>query len=519
MSKVYLYAAEQNLRYLKNIVVWTVLHCNSTHLRGVHPNPFHRLQDNMNVKNVWAIFQSADEFQVQDIRQKSKDLILTEAKTVFATRPLVRDELLEEVFSSNLMCVTDEELLSLLKTWTDPPDQISSQTLVDRWVSMAKTPKRKRGEHSTDLIRCVKGRFDTFSKSQTSQGKSWPKEPSLSRPIFLANWVSVSYALSGDYAPYAHVIAEGNAGCKLQAGDWIEWRLPKFGAQLMGIVFSEVLTQRDHLEIFCAADCSEWQRVFSSKEYGAIYPGFGGNTLVKCRCQHLAQRFKVHMISGEFQLPGIKFQGILAEVPWFHFQSWKAILHLDTHARLCGLRSLKFSDTLRWTLLSALLFQVDENCSGTCSLLNVQSTSEPAIGTEVWMNEFQPKLTQFVGSRLCVDLHAGLAKGRIVQVLLWPAIIEAFVAFHFGIWVFLPSPDKSAPADTQITHWTGLRFSCRQSGGKRFTRWGGQVAVTPSKFDFQTLSYHPRNSIALSTAPHGPQVNRSSTQPGVQGGI
>ncbi|CAL1155966.1 unnamed protein product [Cladocopium goreaui] len=273
------------------------------------------VEDNMNVKNVWAIFQSADEFQVQDIRQKSKDLILTEAKTVFATRPLVRDELLEEVFSSNLMCVTDEELLSLLKTWTDPPDQISSQTLVDRWVSMAKTPKRKRGEHSTDLIRCVKGRFDTFSKSQTSQGKSWPKEPSLSRPIFLANWVSVSYALSGDYAPYAHVIAEGNAGCKLQAGDWIEWRLPKFGAQLMGIVFSEVLTQRDHLEIFCAADCSEWQRVFSSKEYGAIYPGFGGNTLVKCRCQHLAQRFKVHMISGEFQLPGIKFQGILAEVP------------------------------------------------------------------------------------------------------------------------------------------------------------------------------------------------------------
>lgn len=100
MSKVYLYAAEQILRYLKNIVVWTVLHCNSTHLQDVHPNPFHRLQDNMNVKNVWAIFQSADEFQVQDIRQKSKDLILTEAKTVFATRPLVRDELLEEVFSS-----------------------------------------------------------------------------------------------------------------------------------------------------------------------------------------------------------------------------------------------------------------------------------------------------------------------------------------------------------------------------------------------------------------------------------
>ena len=265
------------------------------------------------MKNAWVIFQIADEFQVQDIRQKCKEKILVEAKAVFETRPLVRDELLEEVFSSNLMCITDEELLSLLETWTDPPDQISSQTLVDRWVSMAKTPKRKRGEHSTDLIQCVKSRFDTFSKSQTAQGKSWPKEPSLSRPVFLANWVSVSYALTaGDFAQHAHLIAEGKATCKLQAGDWIEWRLPQFGAQLMSIVFTESLRATDHLELFCAADCSEWHRVFSSKKHGAINACWGART-VKCGCQDLVQRFKIHMISGEFQLPGIKFQGILAE--------------------------------------------------------------------------------------------------------------------------------------------------------------------------------------------------------------
>eukprot|EP00435_Cladocopium_sp_Y103_P031158 s1278_g7.t2 len=278
------------------------------------------VEDAINVKNAWAIFQSADELQMKDIRQKSKDKILTEAKEAFETRPLVRDELLEEVFSSNLMCITDEELLPILKTWKDPPDQISSQTLVDRWVSMAKTPKRKRGEHATDLIRCVKSRFDTFSQGQTSQGRAWPREPSLSRPLFLANWVSVSYDLANAYlTPDAYQIAEGNATCKLQAGDWIEWRLPKFSAHLMAIRFTEVLRSIDHLEIFCAADCSGWHRVFSSRDYcgsgSSIFGGgIGRNTVVKCGCQDLVQRFKLHMISGQFQLPGISFEGILAEI-------------------------------------------------------------------------------------------------------------------------------------------------------------------------------------------------------------
>eukprot|EP00435_Cladocopium_sp_Y103_P016401 s1278_g4.t1 len=252
----------------------------------------------INEKNVWAIFQSADEFQVQDIRQKSKDKILMEAQAVLETRPLVRDKLLEEVFASCLI------------KWTDAPNQISSKTLVDRWVSMAKTPKRKRGEHATDLIRCVKSRFDTFS-----QGKSWNRELGLSRPMFLANWVFVSYALAkSDDASHAFLSAENNMKFKLRAGDWIEWRLPKFGAHLMGIEFTETLQTPNDLEIFCAADCSERHRVFSSKEYGNVYLGFGGSALVKCGCQHLVQRFKAHIISGEFQLPGIKIQGILAEM-------------------------------------------------------------------------------------------------------------------------------------------------------------------------------------------------------------
>ena len=91
----------------------------------------------IDVQNAWVIFQSADRFHLQGIRQKSKDKILIEAEKAFETRPLVRDELLEEVLVSDLMCITNEKLESLLRKW-DAPDATNRWALVDRWVSTAK---------------------------------------------------------------------------------------------------------------------------------------------------------------------------------------------------------------------------------------------------------------------------------------------------------------------------------------------------------------------------------------------
>jgi len=109
------------------------------------------MQDAIDVQNAWVIFQSADRFHLQGIRQKSKDKILIEAEKAFETRPLVRDELLEEVLVSDLMCITNEKLESLLRKW-DAPDATNRWALVDRWVSTAKMPNRKCGESTADLL-------------------------------------------------------------------------------------------------------------------------------------------------------------------------------------------------------------------------------------------------------------------------------------------------------------------------------------------------------------------------------
>eukprot|EP00435_Cladocopium_sp_Y103_P015110 s1278_g3.t1 len=285
------------------------------------------LEDTISVTNAWAILQLADHFQSHDIRQKSKQTIFVKAKEALKSRPLVRDELVEEVLGSSLLCVTDEELFSLLLTGTDSGDQIKSRTLINKWVSMANVPAnlkknfmevdeycekmksmRKRGEHTTDLLNCVRIRFE-----DCSHGKPWNSDNAKLRPLFLADWVSLSYSMT-DTRCYEYIFSfaagSNTTGIKMRAGDWMEWRLPKLAAHLMAIKLTENLRKSDHLEIFCAADCSAWHRVFSSQDHGAIAAG----TVVKCGCECLVQRFKVHMLSGEFSPYHVKFECILREL-------------------------------------------------------------------------------------------------------------------------------------------------------------------------------------------------------------
>ena len=277
--------------------------CNEV-LTFLHPIYFHGMQDTIDVQNAWVIFQSADRFHLQGIRQKSKDKILIDAEKAFETRPLVRDELLEEVLVSDLMCITNEKLVSLLQKW-DAPDPTNRWALVDRWVSPAKLPNRKCGESTADLLSCVRSRFDKFY-----QGQSFNQETRAA--VYFANWVSVSFSLAGSqWLGHIYNIAAGHEiGRRLQAGDWIEWRLPKLVVHLIAIKFTEGLKNSDHLEVFCAADCSGWHCVFSSHDHDGVERG----TVVKCGCDFLVQRFKVHMVSGDFPVSKLHFECILREV-------------------------------------------------------------------------------------------------------------------------------------------------------------------------------------------------------------
>ena len=290
-------------------------------------------QDEIDVNNAWAIFQSADRFQLKWIRQKSKDKILIEAKEAFKTRPLVKQELLDEVLGSNLLCIKDQELFDLLSKWTDAPDQ--SGPFIRKWVSLENVQVwnapddlvqalmdgdeqetfrslRKRGEHTVDLISCVKERFSAFVRN--GQWRGWRGNHEIVTVAYLTNWVCVSSTMHdlADLAPCAYELASGlHLSWKLRAGQWLEWRLPTFAVHLLAVKFTADFKDADHLEVFCAEDCAGWQRVFSSKDHDGIVKK---DTVVPCVCEGLVQRFKVQMISGEYPVGYIKFEGILREL-------------------------------------------------------------------------------------------------------------------------------------------------------------------------------------------------------------
>ena len=158
---------------------------------------------------------------------------------------------------------------------------------------------------------CVRSRFDKFwsrvSHSTRKQEQLFILQTGslLASPWQDSRWLGYLYQVASGVTPLGI-----NPVLKLQAGDWIEWRLPKLAVHLIAIKFTEGLKNSDHLEVFCAADCSGWHCVFSSQDYDGVQKG----TVVTCGCDFLVQRFKVHMVSGDLFVFNLNFECILREV-------------------------------------------------------------------------------------------------------------------------------------------------------------------------------------------------------------
>ena len=100
------------------------------------------IKNEITPQNAWTVFHSADRFHLQDERLVSKNLLFVKAKEVLAQRPSVSDELLEEVLSSGLLCISDSELFSLLAGWEEAEEGLRNIELIEKHVAMQKGPPR-----------------------------------------------------------------------------------------------------------------------------------------------------------------------------------------------------------------------------------------------------------------------------------------------------------------------------------------------------------------------------------------
>ena len=298
-------------------------------------------QEQLDPTCAWRIFRSADHFRLEDMRQTAKDMIFIKAEEALKERPMVSDALLEEVLGSKSLCIKNDALFSLLSKWKDLDEsKLNKIALIGKYVSIGDISggiigssgmsehelqslkdlksvrlRSQNTEHATDLFELVRQRFE---KRCQQLGKQYNANSSSQQ--FLANWVNVNYSLESyarSWAVDLFTLAtsfNGGSQLLLKPGDFIEWRLPQFAVHVLGITFASDVKANSYLEILCAADCSEWHCVFSSKDHGDIKSGrrFG------CRCDFLVQRFQLRMLGGGDHIGGnhrfVHFEGILQDI-------------------------------------------------------------------------------------------------------------------------------------------------------------------------------------------------------------
>ena len=311
-------------------------------------------KNEMTPQNAWTVFQSADKFHLQDERLASKNLLLVKTKEALAQRPSVSDELLEEVLSSGLLCISDSELFTLLANWKE--EGLKNIELIEKHVNMQNVPPelvqrlgldneslrplktrrltRSRGEKTEDVHDLLRRHFEEFLKAHqrpignchrktyqdrysASSNFDWGMQEGRSQAMweanFLTDWVQVTHTMSklpGSPYSLACNIHDVLGPFRLEAGNWVEWRLFRFALYLTGISLTG-LEAAHNMEIWCG-DGARWEPILCSKGKEIKV-----KTFVPCHCDLMVRHFKIKMLQGSFDPSRVRFQGILQEaVDW-----------------------------------------------------------------------------------------------------------------------------------------------------------------------------------------------------------
>ena len=159
--------------------------------------------------------------------------ILIKPKETLSERPNISEVLLEEVLSSDLLCLSDEELLDLLVKWKDTEEGCSKVQLIERHVSLANVsaqkirtlatffqqpqldhlkslkPKKARSLHAEDVLRKLKNIFDDNASDPTEIK-------------FVSNWVNVIHSKEAVFKNGLYALASRRYEELLAPGNWVE---------------------------------------------------------------------------------------------------------------------------------------------------------------------------------------------------------------------------------------------------------------------------------------------------------
>ena len=287
----------------------------------------------MNAQIAWEIFQAADCFGQQELRDVSMTAILKEPKKSLAERPAVCETLLQEVLGSDLLCISHEDLFDLLVEWDDAVEEgrLTRAELIQKYVAMQNISEERllrikrffgdskefeciknlkivcmRSEHTTDVLYSIRSRFDFWAN------KPWPNgKPCNYEAYFLINWVHLLLSPGPTFpnsSPFS--IAHGMGRDPIGKDEWLEWNFPRFAVKLLSIQLAKGATsQGTSLRFLCKGENSAWQEIHVAKDL----PEIQKERVIPCRSENLVKGVRVEVASGSLFLSSFAFEGLLQE--------------------------------------------------------------------------------------------------------------------------------------------------------------------------------------------------------------
>ena len=288
--------------------------------------------NHLNCHIAWEIFSVADRFQLDELRDVSMTAILKEPKLSLAKRPEVSETLLQEVLGSDLLCISDEDLIDLLVKWEDATEGgcLTRAELIQKYVSMQSISEGKlrglkhsfgdeeeferikklktvcvRSEHTRNVLHLIQNRFDLWANKALSNAK-----PSNYDAYFLANWVHLVHNPDVTFSSALPLIASGRANERIRLGSWLEWNLPRFAVKLLSIrLHPGVTIKGTSVRFLCKGENCVWQEVHFAKDLPEILE----ERVIQCRSENLVKGFRVEIVSGQLNLNYFAFEGLLQE--------------------------------------------------------------------------------------------------------------------------------------------------------------------------------------------------------------
>ncbi|CAE7357468.1 bath-42 [Symbiodinium sp. CCMP2592] len=234
------------------------------------------------------VFAAADRFRMEDLRAEARDLIFTSPAAALNKRPAIRPELLEEILTSGLLCIPEDDLREILRSWgTQEGDSLESIINI-----------RTQNQHTKDVLATLWQRYDAAGK----------------KGVFVGYWVSV---ILGPGLGEAYTKDEielmaigGWERFTLLEEGWIQWMLPHSWVHLQGFCFGREsrITPRTSFRIWVSGDGATWH-LFCNYHSEIPPPGlifFESDApagLVKC--------FRLEVLKGELSNISFGIQGIL----------------------------------------------------------------------------------------------------------------------------------------------------------------------------------------------------------------